>query len=206
MSLTQSHQSTFSGEAQLWQSFIADDEAALRKIMEGFYATLTNYASKYTKDKEIVKDCIQELFIDLWYKRHQLPIPDSVKAYLLTSLRRRLLRQLRKSVFLTQSIFLTDDEFFQFETSPDLILIERESIARQATQIAHQLNQLPQRQREIIYLKYYQNLKRDEIAEVMGITKQSASNLLQNALSALRQALPSNLYFSLLVFLTLYIN
>ncbi|MBD2700486.1 sigma-70 family RNA polymerase sigma factor [Spirosoma sp. BT702] len=206
MSLTQLPEAIVSEEAQLWKSFTADDETALRKLMEGFYATLMNYGSKYTKDKEIAKDCIQELFIDLWYQRHQVIQPNSVKAYLLTSLRRRLFRQLRKTVFLAEPIFSGDDESFRFESSPDLILIEHESIVRQAQQIAHYLNELPRRQREIIYLKYYQGLNRNEIAEVMSITQQSVSNLLQKALVTLRQVIPFNLSSFLLVFLMPHSN
>ncbi|WP_420150710.1 RNA polymerase sigma factor [Spirosoma sp.] len=194
-----------SEEAQQWKAFMADDETALRKLMERFYATLTNYGSKYTKDREVVKDCIQELFIDLWYHRHQLVQPNSVKAYLLTSLRRRLFRQLNKSIFSIVSDSALENESFQFESSPDLILIERESIVRQAQQVAHYLNELPRRQREIVYLKYYQNLSRDEIAEVMGITQQSVSNLLQKALQTLRQVIPFDLSLTLIGLLSSYI-
>ncbi len=87
------------------------------------------------------------------------------------------------------------------DTLPELVLIERESIVRQSQQVARYLNELPRRQREIIYLKYYQNLDREEIAEVMGISHQSVSNLLQKALLALRRVIPVDLALILVGFL-----
>ncbi|GAB2785923.1 sigma-70 family RNA polymerase sigma factor [Rhabdobacter roseus] len=184
---------------QDWKAFLADDETALRKLMERFYGPLLNYGSKYSKSKEVIKDCIQELFIDLWFQRHQVAQPHSVKAYLLISLRRRLARKLSKASVLRLSDQPVDDEkLFYFESSPELLFIERESIVRQAQRVAEYLNELPRRQREIVYLKYYQNLTREEIAEVMGISHQSVSNLLQKALYSLRQVVPHDLSFILL--------
>jgi RNA polymerase sigma factor (sigma-70 family) len=191
---------TLAADRRDWDAFVTDDETAFQKLMERFYGALVNYGSKYSKDKELVKDNIQELFIDLWTHRHRLSQPTSVKAYLLTSLRRRLLRSLSKPYFLSLTDQLSDD-FFHFEPSPELILIERESIVRQSQQVARYLNELPRRQREIIYLKYYQNLDREEIAEVMGISQQSVSNLLQKALLALRRVVPVDLTLVLVGFL-----
>ncbi|WP_221622024.1 RNA polymerase sigma factor [Larkinella knui] len=191
---------TLATDGQEWKAFLADDEAAFQKVMERFYAALTNYGSKYSKNKEVVKDCIQELFIDLWMNRHRLPQPNSVKAYLLTSLRRRLVRSLSKPYRLPIPDSATEGDFY-FEPSPELILIERESIVRQSQQVSRYLNELPRRQREIIYLKYYQNLDREEIAAVMAISRQSVSNLLQKALHTLRQVIPFDLTLTLISFL-----
>ncbi len=55
-----------------------------------------------------------------------------------------------------------------------------------AQEIKIQLENLPKRQREVIYLKFFEGLNRDQIAEVMGINDQSVSNLLQMAIKQLK--------------------
>jgi RNA polymerase sigma factor (sigma-70 family) len=73
------------------------------------------------------------------------------------------------------------------EFSPEWSLIEQESLAETTHRVAEALNQLPKRQREVIYLRYYQNLERDEIADIMGVNPQSVSNLLQAAFKTFRE-------------------
>ena len=46
---------------------------------------------------------------------------------------------------------------------------------------------MPKRQYEVLYLQYYQNLNREEIADIMGVKAQSVSNLTQSAFKSFRE-------------------
>lgn len=46
------------------------NEEALAMLMKEHYADLYDYAFRFCKDKEMVKDCIQEIFFSLWKCRH----------------------------------------------------------------------------------------------------------------------------------------
>lgn len=180
----------------LWKALRGGDSEALRALMRRYTGTLHNYGGKFSPDDAFIEDCIQELFIDLWQHRDRLTaLPQSVKAYLLTSLRRRLLRQ--RMPFAA----LLDEERYDFTVtcSPELIFLEDEAMCRRVQVVTRMLEELPRRQREILYLKYYQNLDRDQIAQVMGISHQSVSNLLQKALHALRAHLPADVLWLLVL-------
>lgn len=69
--------------AQLWQQFGAGDAQALGALADQFYRPLLNYGLRLSPDRELLKDLLQELFMDLWARRQTLAQPDNVKAYLL---------------------------------------------------------------------------------------------------------------------------
>lgn len=53
-------------------------------------------------------------------------------------------------------------------------------------QVRTAIDQLPARQQEVIYLRFFQNLMPEEIAGLLAINSQSVSNIIQRALSNLR--------------------
>lgn len=185
--------SNLSDQVEIWLSFKEGRESALRLLMKQFYGTMYNYGCKFSKNDAFIKDCIQDVFIGMWQYRETMSVPVNTRAYLLTALRRKMftnkpsdkIRSLKNEDYSSQS--------FLIEPSPELILIEEEFLQEQSRMIADVLGQLSERQREIIYLKFYQGLNRDDIARVMGISDQSVSNLLQKAIHSLRRVFPSNI-------------
>jgi len=80
-------------------------------------------------------------------------------------------------------------------------MIKDETLARKAQVVSEMLAALPVRQREVIYLKYYQELSREEISAMLSITPQTVSNLLQMAYGQLRKRFsPSAISVLLLLF------
>ena len=85
--------SQFSDTA-LWNLLIQGDQIALKAIYQKYYALLLNYALKYTSDKELIKDCIHDLFVHLYKNRNISVDTVSVRAYLIKSLRNSLINKL----------------------------------------------------------------------------------------------------------------
>ena len=169
----------------IWQQFLQGDKKSFEQLMKLHYTALFNYGSKFTADAELVKDCIQELFLGLWDRRLRLSTHVNPRAYLIASLRRLLHRKIQsESRFLTYqgTIDLSDI----FELSVEQKQINNESLQLLAKAIAAAIATLPKRQKEVVYLKFFQNLSRYEIAKVMGNNPQTVSNLLQLALKKLR--------------------
>ncbi|MEJ7695016.1 sigma-70 family RNA polymerase sigma factor [Daejeonella sp.] len=178
----------------LWKSFRTGDKLAFGQLMRENFRHLFNYGSKFSHDDELVKDVIQDLFLKLWEKRLNLSDDVNPKAYLTASLRRALHRKIQ-----SQSKFSSYAELNELDCSFDLVLsveqdlIDKESTLALASRIAANLSELPARQREVVYLKFFQDFSRDEISKTMQITPQTVSNLLQLALKKLRIELKSRL-------------
>jgi RNA polymerase sigma factor (sigma-70 family) len=177
-------------DIRLWKELMQGNDQSLGQLMHVHYKALVNYGYKFVKDDEFVKDCIQDIFIDLWHSRTRVAEPDHVKAYLFVSLRRKIFRNRRKLRLTEESNHaLSDDSQFPVEFSPEWWLIEEETVSHKTRLVSEKLNALPVRQREVIYLKYYQELSREEISEILSITPQTVSNLLQLAYTHLRKHL-----------------
>ncbi|RDB03880.1 RNA polymerase sigma factor [Runella aurantiaca] len=183
--------------AQLWRRFQSGDERAFDKLAELRYRLLFNYATRFTKNRDVIKDCIQDLFLELWERREKLVETPYVTIYLVKALRNNLLRKLRQE----KSLGETDE--WDKEGLTDEMTIERELIAaellnEQAQNIRRAIEQLPPRQQEVVFLKFYEGLSNEEIAQIMDIERQTVANFLYRALSQMKHFLPS---FILLVLL-----
>lgn len=177
--LSDSYQST------RWQQFCAGDKNAFGEIAELNYAALHHYGTRFTSDRDLIKDCIQDLFLEVWEKREKLNYVVAIKPYLFQSLRNNLIRRIKKqSVF---SDISQNEDYPEADISPESnwIVIETDQLTN--NRLRQGIEMLPKRQREALYLRYYENLSYDEIAEVMGLQRQAVANYLQYGIQKLRE-------------------
>jgi RNA polymerase sigma factor (sigma-70 family) len=176
-----------------WEAFRNGDREAFASIFREYYPTLIRFGNKFTRDTELLEDCIQELFIELWQSRSKIPVL-SVKAYLLKSVKYKLLKNFRRNErsvpFSPDLVGLTPGSF---EWSHETFLIAKMESEAKKQQVLSALTRLSNRQKEIIYLKYYQNLSYEEVSEIMNINYQAARNLLYQAIKSLKNILLNSL-------------
>ena len=177
--------SSIKPEPDLIKGLHQGDEAALASLMRLYYTDLYHYASRFTKDHELIKDCIQEVFISLWQRRETIGTIISPRYYFLRAIKNKTLKALHKKGNESTSAGLEEYEF-QYEFSIENIIIEKQISEEKALKLRNTLSLLSKRQKEIIYLKYYQYLDQGQIAELMNITRQSVYNLLHEAIQKLR--------------------
>lgn len=179
----------------LWQRFRTGDTIAFDQLVQLYYQTLFRYGIRLDSDDEYVKDCIQDVFVELWQRRNTVSETEFVKFYLLKSLRRRIFRGRAKWGANWES--LEDNYFFEVEFSIESRLISQEITHDQVQQLETLLNKLSRRQKEVIFLKFYQNLTHEQIAEVMALNRQSVYNILHESLQKLRTTWQGDMAFSL---------
>lgn len=176
-----------SDDKMMWQRFIAGEVDAFDKLMSSQFRALFHYGSKFSRDKEFVKDCIQDLFLILWERRDNLSTDIAVKPYMMASLRRLMHRNLSSRSRMFDDNLSNQEGSFEIEFS-----VEQEYIANESTLVLTQklkklLDELPRRQKEVIYLKYFQELDRNQISDIMEVSPQTVSNLLQIAIKHLKK-------------------
>jgi hypothetical protein len=186
--IPQEAQPSTNNDSQLWQQLKNGSELALGKLIKKYFNLLQNYGYKFVRNEDFIKDCVQEVFVEIWSRRQNISQPDSVRAYLFSSVRRRILREsVRQKINGEEEIINIENDLKFAEFSPELVIIEQENTQETIQKVAVLLNLLPKRQREVIYLRFYQNLERDEIAQIMSVNSQSVSNLLQAAFKTIRE-------------------
>lgn len=170
------------------------DSKALEALYRQNVQLLFDYGMKITRDAMITEDGIQSLFTDIWEKRERLNTTMHVKAYLMLSLRRRLIRKLSNH----QKKLSIDESTYQFspEVDPESEWIDKESSDARLNQLNKALDQLNAQQKEILFLKYHRGLKSQEIAEILGIKDQSVRNALHRTIEKLKHLMISLLFVS----------
>jgi len=173
----------------LWKQLRAGDEEAFSLLFEKYYSTLINYGKTLMNESDTVKDCVQDVFVDIWTYRHKLGEAILVKAYLLSSVRKRIARlHEREHIFLrTKEV---DTLEFLFDFSIEDHLIANEGMAAKVEQLNVLINKLPSRQKEALYLRYHQGLSVEQVSEVLNMNYQSTKNLLHRAILQLRKDFP----------------
>ncbi|MPR34840.1 RNA polymerase sigma factor [Salmonirosea aquatica] len=168
----------------LWQRSVAGDKEAFCQLVEAHYKVLFNYGATFTSDRELIKDTLQDLFIHLWEKRETLRI-QYLTVYLLRSIRNNLFQSFRGNPFgpvaIDQEIHDRADEF-----TIENALIFQEAVSEKNQKISKAIATLPRRQKEVIFLKFYQGLDNEQIADLMQVNRQSVANLLHKAILHLR--------------------
>lgn len=168
-------------EQKLWREMLAGDVTAYEQLIDRTYDLLFHYGTKFNRDGELIKDCIQDVFLGVWEKKDALNPEIPPKPYLLASLRRRLHRLASRLRMDCMDYYNETDIVFDLEFSAEYQLIESENDRLLASRMTEMLNELPKRQKEAIFLRFYNDMEREEIALVMDIQPQSVSNLLQEA-------------------------
>ena len=190
-------------DVEIWSMFKKGNEGAFNFIYEKFFPILFRYGHRFTKNREIVKDAIQDLFIELRASGQNLSDTDSIKYYLFKALRWKIQQYLRRRRRFLGENRLPDELDFEIMESPELVLIQRQIDEEQKIKLHKALQSLSKRQREAIYYFYYECLTYAQVASIMGMSNiKSARNLIYKAIDALKKIFN---YLSLPLLLFIYI-
>ncbi len=164
------------------------DSDAIGQLFQQFYNDLYSYGLRLSNNSDLTHDSIQELFTRIWNSREHLSDLNNPKMYFLKSLHRIIMKEL---VFSRQEVNLenTDNQNSLISFSPEDFIIDNEHQKETTIHLSQIMNQLSERQREIIYLRFYQSMDYDEIAEITGLNYQSVRNLMYKAMKSLRKKL-----------------
>ena len=176
----------YQDEAHLWKAFQQGDIKAFEVIYDMHASTLIAYGKRLCTDQHLVKDLVQDIFIDIWTRRKTLRDLHTIRYYLFKIMRNRLSKMHQKTAHLvSEGPFADIDD--QFTPSIEFLITQQETSTHQHCQLQHAIKQLPDRQREAIMLAFYHDFSNDEIAGIMNINHQSVINHLNRALTTLRE-------------------
>lgn len=169
-----------------WKLFLEGDDQAYSWIYTHYIQVLYNYGLQITPDSEIVKDCIQDVFVKIYKAKKKLTVPQNPKVYLMIALKNniyntfnqeRLQKNYAFSLYQTEEQLTVKNEF-----------IDQEARHEEMNNNKRMMKILTPRQREVIYYRFIEELSYDDICQIMGLNYQSAYNLLQRSLQKIREA------------------
>ena len=169
------------------------DAMAIAQIYNQTYTALLYFGLQVVgKNQQIlVEETIQELFIWLAKNYRQVGAIHNFEAYLYQSLRRNLLQHLQtsKTKEATKKRFLQRTKAAENTIVPsaEKELVDKEQKAINKGVLDKQIAELPTYQKEVLYLRFYEDRSYKEIAEILSVNAQVARNYVFRALSVLRK-------------------
>ncbi len=177
----------------LWKSFLEGNKEAIATIFLLFHDDLYRYGLKLAGNDDLVEDSIQDLFLQLWKNRGNLRPVDNLKPYLFKSFRNHMIDNLE----LRNPVVTIENDFehpFEVGYSYEDFIIGQQVSEENLMKITEALNNLSSRQREAIYLRYFEELDYDMIAIIMDMNVQSVRNTMHRGLQAMRNLMLLQLF------------
>jgi len=158
------------------------EQTAFRILYNRYWEQLYRKALSRLGNSTDAEDVVQEVFISLWRNRHSIEIKDTLSPYLFTALRYCIIKTIYRKGKKGQYVPLSPDEL-QCDENFSEELLEYKDL-QQA--VNREINDLPERMREIYRLSRYENLSAGEIAERLHISEQTVKNTISATLRKLR--------------------
>lgn len=166
------------------QAADSDFSETLSDLYDSYVNMLFNFGCKISADRELVKDCIHDVFVKIYCKQEEMDNVLNIKSYLFVSLKNKICDELRKTNHYTANELEEFHLASDCNTEDEYIHGEKEALTSQA--LLGLMNQLSERERQAITLYYLESKKYEEISVQMGINYQSLRNLIYRGLSRLR--------------------
>lgn len=164
-----------------WMNIAEGDKETFSELYVLYYKKFFNYGKKFTDDVPLLEDVIQELLINLWTRRVELKKISNPHNYFFTAFRHSLFKKLKESNSLP-----IENGHLEPEFSVDAIIIQHENDLEREAKLKEALRALTSRQREAIYLRFYEGLSYEEVAATLNITVKATYKIMARALSELK--------------------
>lgn len=177
-------------DQSVWTAFKQGDESAYIFIYRKYFKDLINYGHQFTKNDQLLEDCVQDLFIDLKKNRQNLTNKNtSIKFYLFKSLKRRIIEYRKKDERLA-SEDIEKHVDFEVVLPIETLIVERQLKEEKIRELGKAMELLTTRQREVLYYMFHVGLSYEEIRDIMGFEHvRSVRNVFYKALSGLKTSL-----------------
>jgi len=169
---------------RLPHSIVLEDQLSFEQIYRQYWSKLYIFAFNVLLEREICEDILQEVFVSLWEKRHDVQISD-LNSYLYQSVKYQIFNHFRNSRYRKQLLMKLDLMSTQY-TSDEAY--EKQELK---AQIQHVISKLPEQRRIIFEMSRIQGLSNAEICENLSISPQTVKNQISESLKFIRKSLNS---------------
>jgi RNA polymerase sigma factor (sigma-70 family) len=170
----------------LWKRIKAGETQAFQDLYMKYADVLFSFGMIYSKDQELVKDSIHDLFFDLYKYRKNLSDNDHIRNYLFKSLKRKI--QLAQKAKL--KLVYTNEIWDEAEGKGGFLMSETEDLTEEnLKEIQQAVDKLSEHQQEVLKLRFQIGLSYDEVARILDISVESVRTLVYRTIKLLREQL-----------------
>lgn len=169
-----------------WKRLKAGETRAFHELYTQYADILFSFGLVYSKDQEHVKDCIHDLFFELYKYRKNLADNDHIRNYLFKSLKRKIQSPKGRKLNLVYTNKI--EEGSAQKTNP-ATEEEPEGLEDNLEKIKKTFRKLSDKQKEVLNLRFQVGMPYPEIAQIMDISVESVRTLVYRTVKAIREEL-----------------
>lgn len=171
------------------------DNGLLEQYFFEYFEVLHTYAYTILRDNDEAKDVVQSVFMQLWQKREELTIKQSVRSYLYAATHNHCLNYI-KSRKIRQKHY---DQFAAGKQDSTSTLEEYIELADLKKEVLTAMKTLPDKCREIFYKSRFEEKSYAEIADELNLSVKTVEAQMGKALRILRTILSGKAFFWLMI-------
>lgn len=177
---------TIVDDEALTQAIARGDQASFEAFIHRYHGPLLNFIERMLQDPGKAEDFVQETFIKFIRQLKEKGIPDNSKAWLFKVAANMCRDHWRSASYKKEKHVL---EYIPEKESPNDSVVDIYEKQETRKEILAVLNQLPERQREIVILRFYHDMKLKEIAEILDCPIGTIKSRLFHSMAFLKETL-----------------
>lgn len=176
---------TYQNDAACWKKLKEGHPDALGYLYDTYIDRLFQAALKMTDNRELAKDALQEIFVEIWHYRASIGDVNHSYGYLVKVLKSILLKKVKSKIIVTE--LLDRDQGFYKEETVEEVIISADTATEQKNKLNRAFGQLTSRQKQVVRLRFFEGLTYEQIAAKLSMNYQSVNNLAFRAMINLRR-------------------
>ena len=174
----------FENQSVLIEDLKKGNEAAYEYLVEHYHNRLCVYAHSLIKDDLMAEDIVQNVFVQVWEKRHKLKHDFSLENYLYKSVHNKFIDQYRKG----KAVLALEKKYIE---ALELAVEEKDELQEQRILgiLFNAINELPPKCQQIFLMSKKEGLTNIEISEYLNVSKKTVEGQITKAFGILREKL-----------------
>lgn len=168
-------------EKSLYARFLKREESAVTEVVLRYRAGLILFINGYVKNHVIAEDIASEVFVKILVKKPKIKNENYFKTYLYSVGKNSALTYLRKN----KLVSFLNCENLPYNDDPETLAIQNETRRK----IINAITTLKTEYRQVLMLRYYENLTVEDISKITKLNKKQVYNSLQRGKDALKNIL-----------------
>lgn len=176
--------------------YLNGDKDSFTEIVNRYLKLIYNFCHRLIGNEKAAEDITQEVFLKVWKNIKKFDTTKSFKTWIFSIAKNTTIDYLRKIKDVPMSVFddedggnFLEDTLVDIELRPDEVF----GLAQDKRQIESVMRELSMVQKEVIVLKYGNEMSLSEVSEIMDMSKDTVKSHHRRALIKMKNLLENNL-------------
>lgn len=177
-----------------------DDDMAFSELFRRYFNKLYQYTLSFIKDSLVAEELVMDVMLNLWLKKGNIVVEDSLNPYLFRAMKNTLINYWRKKIIHTTSLNISEEMEVADSRSADHTILTSEL----DNLYSRHLEALSPQRKIVFELSRHENLTYPEIAHRLNLSVKTVEHHMSASLMFLRKKLKAHADSVIIIILLLF--